>query len=499
MIHHRTKAEVRRFDIFKIVVTLVLAALLIWQLLAGRSADTRTETAVTDTTAAATETKTEPEMADTGAEEAEPVAVEPIAPTFQLPGGELQPGEFNLAGKGAPGSTIEVMIDGEAVGTTTVDADGRWELPVMLAAGAGSLSVRSLDADGMETAVSDPAPLNIAPTMPAFDLPEDFAAGGFDWHGKADPGAVIDLLVDGEVVGQAAADADGNWSFPIELAGGDYQLSARLLDADGNVVMESEPTAVSIPAAFVMPEMTLPDMGADNPFPLSGTGQPGSDVDILVDGEVVGTAVVGDDGRWSFDYELGPGEHEIGLQTMDAGGNALQVEPFSFTMPEMAAAAPSITSPASGDELASGEVAFSGTGQPGSEVEILDNGVVVGTAVVGDDGSWSFNFTPEAGEHEFIARDVGSETGSEPIQAAVAAAESETAAEAETTGGETFSCGEGRPGIDQGDTYIVGDCDYLAKIANQTGVNLQDLIAANPQIEDPNLIFPEQVINMPPR
>ncbi|MDX1415622.1 MAG: LysM peptidoglycan-binding domain-containing protein, partial [Candidatus Promineifilaceae bacterium] len=38
-----------------------------------------------------------------------------------------------------------------------------------------------------------------------------------------------------------------------------------------------------------------------------------------------------------------------------------------------------------------------------------------------------------------------------------------------------------------------------AKIANNLGVSYQALLAANPQIVDPNLIYPGQVLNVPPR
>jgi len=54
-------------------------------------------------------------------------------------------------------------------------------------------------------------------------------------------------------------------------------------------------------------------------------------------------------------------------------------------------------------------------------------------------------------------------------------------------------------GVDQGTTYIVARCEYMALIAQRTGVKLADLIAANPQVTNPNLIYPDQVLNLPPR
>lgn len=48
-----------------------------------------------------------------------------------------------------------------------------------------------------------------------------------------------------------------------------------------------------------------------------------------------------------------------------------------------------------------------------------------------------------------------------------------------------------------GDTYIVQRGDTLRKIADRFGVSLTDLIAANPQIPNPNRIFVGQSISLP--
>ena len=46
-------------------------------------------------------------------------------------------------------------------------------------------------------------------------------------------------------------------------------------------------------------------------------------------------------------------------------------------------------------------------------------------------------------------------------------------------------------------TYVVQWGDTLRKIADRTNINLNDLIAANPQLWNPNWIFAGQVINLP--
>src|SRR6266498_1088326 len=48
-----------------------------------------------------------------------------------------------------------------------------------------------------------------------------------------------------------------------------------------------------------------------------------------------------------------------------------------------------------------------------------------------------------------------------------------------------------------GGTYIVQPGDTLAKIAARTGCTLSSILAANPQIQNPSLIYAGQVINLP--
>lgn len=47
------------------------------------------------------------------------------------------------------------------------------------------------------------------------------------------------------------------------------------------------------------------------------------------------------------------------------------------------------------------------------------------------------------------------------------------------------------------DTYTVKRGDSLSKIAQQKQIELKALIAANPQIKDPDLIYPDQILHLP--
>ena len=64
-------------------------------------------------------------------------------------------GAVIFAGRATPGQTVRVLADGEMIGQTTADADGRWTLEAGARFGPGlyDLQVDMVDADGRVTAV----------------------------------------------------------------------------------------------------------------------------------------------------------------------------------------------------------------------------------------------------------------------------------------------------------------------------------------------------------
>jgi hypothetical protein len=54
-------------------------------------------------------------------------------------------------------------------------------------------------------------------------------------------------------------------------------------------------------------------------------------------------------------------------------------------------------------------------------------------------------------------------------------------------------------GEDMGTYWLVDRCDTMSYIARQTNIPLAALIAANPQVRNPDLIYPQQQIVLPGR
>ena len=419
-----------------------------------------------------------------------------VAPAIDLPTAALTAGAVTLTGIGTPGSEVDVMVDGVSIGRTTVAADGTWSLDTELPAGDIALSAQAMI--GGETAVSDPVSFSLDPrfVMPTINLPDgELEAGTISLTGTGTPGSTVDIVIDGEVVGTTVVDDNGNWSFDLGWPeGGDYELSVRTLDADGNVAAEAAPISLALAdlSGLSMPSINLPEFNFPaGLFSLTGTGRAGDQIEVVVDGEVVGSTTVGEDGTWSFDLDLPEGEYDVAARALDANGQVISSSDSSLISVNLAAAALEITEPADGSTLQSGDQMLTGVGTPGAEIEILDNGVVVGTAVVGDDGTWAFSFEPGPGNHEYGIRLVGDETVASSVMTTIETPMTDTAA--------VVVCENPEPGIDLGATYVVGVCEWLIRIANRLGIEYDSLISVNPQIENPNIIYPGQIINLPPR
>jgi nucleoid-associated protein YgaU len=341
-----------------------------------------------------------------------------------------------------------------------------------------------------------------APAIRSPDAGATLSEGEVDVAGTAAPGAAVEVLVDGQVRGTARAGADGAWSVEIaSLEPGEHELTVRqTLDIPGVAAAMSEPVVVKVSAAEAAaaepaaPSLRQPAAGAEleaGPTILGGTAEPGAQVQVLVDGQVAAETQTDDDGAWSVEVaDLEPGEHEITLKTGDAGGAVTAAsEPVMLTVGP-AAAAPRLLFPSDGADVITGRtivgrLTLIGAGEPGSQVEIVDGSDALTTVEVGANGEWRYTFEPEAGTHQFAARAAADpRAGSAVARVRVAGPD------------DDIDC-TSNPGIERRNTYIVGTCDTLSDIGQRLGVELDVVIAANPEIADPDLIFPGQVVSIP--
>jgi hypothetical protein len=315
------------------------------------------------TSEAATEVSTPDANSSNVATEEAIAPTELAAPTLDLPGNELTAGQVSLTGTGEPGVDVEIVVEGQVVGKTTVGSDGQWSFAADLPdAGDYEVSVQQVDADGQVLAASEPAALTVAASAPTASAPmldspgTDVAAGQVMLTGGGEPGSQIQVIVDGEPVGKATVDNQGKWSLPIELPDpGDHNISVQSVDDSGTGGAISQTMTVTVgeaAAGLAIPTVDLPgtELTSGN-VTLTGTGEPGSEVQVLVDGQPVGKVTVDSEGKWNLPTELAAaGEHEVRVQSVDDSGEIVAAsDNVQLTVVEEAAVAEEPAAPAEED------------------------------------------------------------------------------------------------------------------------------------------------------
>jgi hypothetical protein len=346
-------------------------------------------------------------------------------------------GSISIDGEGEPGSQIRVVANGEELGTVMVGADGAWSFSGTLEPGTYTMTAETIDDDGAvvnsseAVAVTIPEPESVI-VVPELAEPTVGEAGEFTLSGTAEPGHTIEILANGVSLGTAAVAEDGTWTYSGQLEAGEYDVVVRTLDEDGTVINESGEVALTISGAeeatatpetlvpetatpeatetttpeIAAPEVSPPQLSDEGQLSLSGTGEPGQTVEVW-DGDVsLGTATVSEDGSWSMEADLEPGEHKITVQTVDADGQVInQSQEVLVEVPEpvVEIEQPSVSSPEFDD---TGGFSISGTGEPGSTLELWVGGTELGSVVVGDDGTWSYSGELDPGTYVLVARTV---------------------------------------------------------------------------------------------
>ncbi len=244
-----------------------------------------------------------------------------------------------LRGTGEPGAEVVVSIDGVEVGRVTVAVDGTWFI--------GNIDAL-LNGPHTMTAVATDLVGNTATATSAFTVDSDTAvdingpASGALLNnnmptitGTAVPGAqvVISIEVGGTptTLGTVTADASGNWTLPLTspLADGPYVVTALATDPIGNMASDSSVFSIDTVTLVTVDDID-PGTGV-----ISGTGEPGAEIRITVDGNEVGVVTVGSDGTWSFDGDsLGVGTHVVDVTATDPAGNTA-TDTSSITVPMM--------------------------------------------------------------------------------------------------------------------------------------------------------------------
>ncbi|ELX5635864.1 BapA prefix-like domain-containing protein [Salmonella enterica subsp. enterica serovar Infantis] len=348
----------------------------------------------------------------------------------------------SISGTAEPGSAITIATpDGKPLGSGKVGsavANGTGEFVVTLSPAqtdGGTLTAIAIDRAGNNgPATNFPASDSGLPAVPAITAIEDdvgsvqgnIAAGGATddtmptLRGTTDIGSTVEVFIDGDSAGFATVDASGNWIFEIAtpLSESTHYFTVQATNANGpgglsapvgiTVDLSAPAQPVITSATDDVPGMTgTLDNGAltnDSRPTLNGTGEAGATIRILDNGVEIGSATVDQSGNWRFtpNAPLESNAHIFTAVATDPAGNSGQPsDGFTLNIDAQAPDVPVITSVIDdnnqptvpvlpGQSTDDRQPILNGTGEPGATITIFDNGTPLGTAQVGENGSWTF-------------------------------------------------------------------------------------------------------------
>ena len=130
----------------------------------------------------------------------------------------------------------------------------------------------------------------------------------------------------------------------------------------------------------------------------TGTAEPNSTVNLVIDGGTPVTVPVDASGNWTYTptTALADGPHTVEATATDAAGNTSTSPPTNtFTADATAPTAPVVSTPADGSTTNDATPAITGTAEPGATVTVTIDGAVAGTATADSTGTWAFTPTSD--------------------------------------------------------------------------------------------------------
>ncbi|EIF0160097.1 Ig-like domain repeat protein [Salmonella enterica] len=328
-------------------------------------------------------------------------------------------------------STIMIQWDGKVVGSANANANGEWSWtpPSVVAPGSYVVSIVAKDKAGNESSQIDfPVVIPVIdvtpPTIKLSEESDSGALGDFTTNNKTPtlvgstlPNTIVSIYVDGLKVGEATADTAGRYTFQLpEMNDGQYSVQVGIVNPRDNSELRSAAVDVTIDtevAELVWNVSGMHEGGYINTVApeIGGTSEPNSKITIFVNGVEKAIAYTTGAGHWGVVLPaLGnDGNYVLTFKVEDVAGNIREFGPQNVILDTVIAPL-TVTLREADDSGKVGDwitneshVTIDGTAEPGSTLTIRNQqGVVIATLVVGDNGKWSAELDLREGSNAFV-------------------------------------------------------------------------------------------------
>lgn len=164
--------------------------------------------------------------------------IPPQTPILSAPPAATNSAKLPVTGFGEAGAEVVLIIDGQEIGRSEIEANGQFELDVPLTEGENQVSIYSVDEAGNESRQTRSYRLVLDTEAPSLELDQPTDGDSFELRknqtievrGKTEPKAKVYLnerLV--------YADSQGEFSARHQLSEGENKLQFRIVDEGGNV------------------------------------------------------------------------------------------------------------------------------------------------------------------------------------------------------------------------------------------------------------------------
>ncbi|WP_156027519.1 Ig-like domain-containing protein [Mycetocola saprophilus] len=371
----------------------------------------------------------------------------PAAPVITTPSANIVTNNTTptLAGTGETGSTVEIRNAAGVVLCSAEVVDGAWSCVVSpaLVDGEYPLTAVAVDAAGNETEGTS-VTITVKTTLPAAPVitaPDNGSVGNDTTPtltGTGENGTTVEVRGPGGEVLCSAVVTNGTWSCApaTALTEGDHTLTPVAVDIAGN---ETPGNPITLTVDTTPPTPTTDVVCSVNQLgevTCEGTGTEGDTVVVTDgDGKEICTVEVPAGGHWTCTG--GPvTSFPVSVETVDPAGNSGGVHALP--------APPIITSPNTGSVLGESRPTLTGTGTPGTTVELLDaEGSVLCSTTVTPEGTWSCTLADELADGTATLTPVATDADGNAFAGISITLNIDTAAPAPPTGVECSANADG--------------------------------------------------------
>nr|CAH7338962.1 conserved hypothetical protein [Vibrio chagasii] len=340
-----------------------------------------------------------------------------------------------FTGKGEPGATVTLTIDGVAL-TTKINEDKKWSITIPEALSDNrylvAITVEDLAGNSKSLPEFEIVIDTTKPDISSIALKSDTGESASDkltntanpvLAGNVEPGSFVTIEIDDKLfdIPSSSIGEDGYFEFtlPETLLDGTYEWSVSSTDLAGNTSVKKDTltidTSIEVEGGLDKDSdsgESNTDGVTNNRTPdISGKTDANAKVTVRFEDGTEYTTTANSRGVWNLTVtsELSNGRHHYEIISTDKAGNSKSIDKHidvDFLKPSVSISLSNDTGASNSDGITKSRTPiFQGTSERGSKIEVIIDNTTYSepTVKVGSDGAWSLVLPVELDDGPYLA------------------------------------------------------------------------------------------------